>query len=607
MKLKFTVAILILWLGSLPVHGATINAPSCSVSDVQSAINSASSGDTVVVPSGSCTWSTQVAFTKGITLQGQTACTGSGDPYGSTSGVITCTDGTNITLTYTGNGGTLYVTSASATNFVTITGFTFIVGASNSSGQVRVSGTHGQVSFRIHHNHFQWISGGRALWADTGYGLIDHVFWDDTNPASGSGAGGPLDIGGWRTGMGYYNWNDPTNFGSNQAIYVEQCYYLSNKTSPGTEGFYDAYYGAKIVNRFNTIVGNQAGGWHGTDSGGFRSGVYGEEYFNSISNSTGTTLWLGNMRGGTILLFDNTVGGSTKWTSGWNLQYYRWTEVYDIGWWGSAAAGLNWTPMSSDPTNANSEKNTLNASDWQANYSYAAQAYIGPTSNNAGSYNYQDAGACTSGGTRPSFNQTEGGTTTGDGTCTWTNVGGVLGTSPGGAGFCAANPDTACSSDPTCSALSPGDTCSRYFDTNGGVYPYRDQPGRAHNQVSAPAYEWGNSGSGLPSPILFSSASAIVVENRDYYQHNNSFDGTSGVGVGTLANRPSTCTPRVAYWATDQGSWNQSGNGQGNGVFYQCTAANTWSVYYTPYTYPDPLEPTSAQQSGIGVAGGSIQ
>jgi hypothetical protein len=46
----------------------------------------------------------------------------------------------------------------------------------------------------------------------------------------------------------------------------------------------------------------------------------------------------------------------------------------------------------------------------------------------------------------------------------------------------------------------------------------------------------------------------------------------------------------VAYWATDQGNWNQSGNGQGSGVLYQCTATNTWSVYYTPYTYPYPLQ-----------------
>ena len=48
-----------------------IHAASCSRADVQIAINSASNGDTVLVPSGHCTWSAGVTMTgQGITLQG---------------------------------------------------------------------------------------------------------------------------------------------------------------------------------------------------------------------------------------------------------------------------------------------------------------------------------------------------------------------------------------------------------------------------------------------------------------------------------------------------------------------------------------------------------
>ncbi len=79
-----------------------------------------------------------------------------------------------------------------------------------------------------------------------------------------------------------------------------------------------------------------------------------------------------------------------------------------------------------------------------------------------------------------------------------------------------------------------------------------------------------------------------IRNNRDYYQFSASFNGTSGVGRGTLAARPSTCTTGVGYWATDQGEWNSNSAGP-DGQLYKCTATNTWSLYYIPYPYPHPL------------------
>lgn len=62
------------------------------------------------------------------------------------------------------------------------------------------------------------------------------------------------------------------------------------------------------------------------------------------------------------------------------------------------------------------------------------------------------------------------------------------------------------------------------------------------------------------------------------------------MGFGTLARRPTTCPTNpenafgmgvagVGYFATDSGP---------QGTLYTCSA-NTWTVYYTPYTYPHPL------------------
>jgi len=86
-----------------------------------------------------------------------------------------------------------------------------------------------------------------------------------------------------------------------------------------------------------------------------------------------------------------------------------------------------------------------------------------------------------------------------------------------------------------------------------------------------------------------------INENDEFFDFDTSFDGTSGVGCGTLANRPATCTTGVGYWATDQSCSDLSGVVGVNpttpisGMLYKCTATNTWTAYYTPYTYPHPL------------------
>jgi hypothetical protein len=87
----------------------------------------------------------------------------------------------------------------------------------------------------------------------------------------------------------------------------------------------------------------------------------------------------------------------------------------------------------------------------------------------------------------------------------------------------------------------------------------------------------------------------IPLANRDFWAQGDTFNGTSGVGCGTLASRPSTCTTGVGYWATNQSCSDLTGLVGANpttpisGTLYKCTATNTWTAYYTPYTYPHPL------------------
>ena len=143
-------------------------------------------------------------------------------------------------------------------------------------------------------------------------------------------------------------------------------------------------------------------------------------------------------------------------------------------------------------------------------------------------------------------------------------------------------------------------------------YPCRDQIGRSTDgsqwnytnpapaQAFQPAYIWRNTQPSGEIPVnIDCDNSGIdcsiettyhIVLNRDVYTYASSFNGTSGVGEGTLAERPSTCTAGVVYWATDSGNWNQSGNGAGQGQLYVCKTNNTWALQYTPFTYPHPLQ-----------------
>ena len=136
--------------------------------------------------------------------------------------------------------------------------------------------------------------------------------------------------------------------------------------------------------------------------------------------------------------------------------------------------------------------------------------------------------------------------------------------------------------------------------TNSYYWNNRDA---SNNLIKSSITEDTSDGSTVSSPLA-------LLENRDYWQQGPTFDGSAtqgcgypthpstcntGVGCGTLANRPATCTTGVAYWATNQSCSDMTGmvgadpSTSISGTFYKCTGTNSWTAYYTPYTYPHPL------------------
>ena len=63
---------------------------------------------------------------------------------------------------------------------------------------------------------------------------------------------------------------------------------------------------------------------------------------------------------------------------------------------------------------------------------------------------------------------------------------------------------------------------------------------------------------------------------------------SAGIGRG-MTPPTGTCTTGVGFWVSATPTPTVSSSGIQNGSFYKCTATNTWTIYYKPYTYPHPL------------------
>ena len=158
--MKWFALIVLVFACVAPARAATINAASCNQSSVASAIASASPGDTVQVPAGTCSWSGGLSIS-GIRLIGAGKST-SGTVI--TSGSVTMTKHATQYTRVSGfrfTGGDRHITvggSASSKPYIIDNNYLFTSGGSGSSTLLGISANGGLV----HHNDFTASSGTNA-------------------------------------------------------------------------------------------------------------------------------------------------------------------------------------------------------------------------------------------------------------------------------------------------------------------------------------------------------------------------------------------------------------------------------------------------------------
>lgn len=270
------MALAIAFLCNSNGNAATINAASCSQSDVQTAIDSAVSGDIVVVPSGICAWTSPITIphSKKITLQGA---------------------GMNNTIITRSSNGTVLDLGRSGSR---VTGFGF------KNGGILVDG----YDFRIDHCSMAfdtWYNGivvqSRNIYpAKIPTGVIDNCNFTNMRVLV-NGSNYMLYENGAQHGL----WASALNLGSAEAVYIE-----NNIFTNGTNAV-DGNYGGRYVFRYNTLNDTMIEA-HSVQ--GYNRAIRKWEIYNNTINQVSRSMWTPFfLRGGTGVVFNNTING--VWTS----------------------------------------------------------------------------------------------------------------------------------------------------------------------------------------------------------------------------------------------------------------------------------------------------
>src|SRR4030095_1620097 len=284
------------------IYAATWPAVDAQEANVAAAIANASDGDTVTVPPGVVTWSTQLTITRHITLQG--------------AGV-----GQTVIYDNAPKGGSnqhLILVKLSGDNPpFRLTGFEFgipanytVIAQPYGVGILEFQGGGGTVvpgmSANVRVDHCKIKVGGVAMTFRNVLGLVDHVEYIDSglfNPTTAS------TFGGWQPACiymskwggkdwGHGSWADAPNWGTDKFLFFEDCSFIGARPNFPI----DAYQGARYVARNCTFKDARVAG---TGTEGSVRGTKEVECYNNTFISTDPFGSAQSWTSGTILVHDN--------------------------------------------------------------------------------------------------------------------------------------------------------------------------------------------------------------------------------------------------------------------------------------------------------------
>lgn len=254
--------------------------------DVQTAVDSASDGDTITIPAGTCNFDSTVYIpnTKGLTITGAGAGT------------------TNITHTveafhiYANEGK---VNSISGMTFTSTGDYAVVVNGYSPSGTYCLGSSLCENIINIHENTFNHsgitvrgrITG--VIWSNTFNHTVSYTtisVFEEPNDLSG-GDGGSA------------SFTRDTDWGTNKFIYIEGNSFNIDSVAPGS-GLCDSRSGGRYVLRYNSVKGLMHG--HHAAQTAYERGTRAFEVYNNLwFYTTNTQAAIYNIRSGTGVIYNN--------------------------------------------------------------------------------------------------------------------------------------------------------------------------------------------------------------------------------------------------------------------------------------------------------------